>query len=123
MVFVVAQHVFGNAKTLAQEEWNGTPAEELTSYISELVYIHCKLMIVDSRRVIVGSANMNERSLNGARDSEIAVVIEDMEMMDTVMGGEKYRASGFAAGWQRGLMREHLGLEGRFINLFSAWSE
>lgn len=38
-------------------------------------YIHTKLMIVDDRRVIVGSANLNDRSQNGDHDSEIAIVI------------------------------------------------
>ena len=30
-------------------------------------------MIVDDRRLIIGSANINDRSMNGNRDSEIAV--------------------------------------------------
>ena len=30
-------------------------------------------MVVDDRKVIVGSANINDRSLQGNRDSEIAV--------------------------------------------------
>ncbi|MPC23114.1 Phospholipase D2 [Portunus trituberculatus] len=33
--------------------------------VSELVYIHSKLMIVDDRFVIAGSANINDRSLSG----------------------------------------------------------
>ena len=33
-------------------------------------------MIVDDTKVIIGSANINDRSLNGDRDSEIAVLIE-----------------------------------------------
>jgi phospholipase D1/2 len=44
--------------------------------ISEPVYIHSKVMIVDDRRAIIGSANINDRSLRGTRDSEIACVIE-----------------------------------------------
>ena len=44
--------------------------------VSELVYIHSKLMIVDDRFVIAGSANINDRSLNGTRDSEVCMVIE-----------------------------------------------
>lgn len=32
-------------------------------------------MIVDDRRVICGSANINDRSMNGDHDSEIALVI------------------------------------------------
>lgn len=44
--------------------------------ITELVYVHSKLMIVDDKTVICGSANINDRSLIGKRDSEIAVIIE-----------------------------------------------
>ncbi|KAI4990346.1 hypothetical protein ZWY2020_038709 [Hordeum vulgare] len=36
------------------------------------IYVHAKLMIVDDEYVIVGSANLNERSLAGNQDSEIA---------------------------------------------------
>ncbi|WOK94040.1 phospholipase D alpha 1-like [Canna indica] len=37
-----------------------------------LIYVHAKLMIVDDEYVVVGSANLNQRSLAGNRDSEIA---------------------------------------------------
>ncbi|KAK1316627.1 Phospholipase D alpha 1 [Acorus calamus] len=37
-----------------------------------LIYVHAKLMIVDDEYVIVGSANLNQRSLEGDRDTEIA---------------------------------------------------
>lgn len=45
--------------------------------ITEQIYVHSKLMIVDDRYVLVGSANINERSLQGNRDSELAVLISD----------------------------------------------
>lgn len=41
--------------------------------VTELIYIHSKLMIVDDKAVIMGSANINDRSMQGTRDSEIAV--------------------------------------------------
>lgn len=44
--------------------------------VTELIYVHSKLMIVDDRSVICGSANINDRSLLGKRDSEIAVIIK-----------------------------------------------
>jgi phospholipase D1/2 len=34
-------------------------------------------MIVDDKRAIIGSANINDRSLCGNRDSELAMVIEE----------------------------------------------
>jgi len=37
------------------------------------VYVHAKLMIVDDDHVILGSANLNERSQRGTRDTEIAI--------------------------------------------------
>lgn len=38
-----------------------------------MIYVHSKMMIMDDRYLILGSANLNERSLAGDRDSEIAV--------------------------------------------------
>ena len=45
--------------------------------MTEIIYVHSKLMIVDDRRCIIGSANINDRSLLGNRDSEIACIIEE----------------------------------------------
>lgn len=44
--------------------------------ITELIYVHSKLMIVDDKIIICGSANINDRSLIGKRDSEVAVILE-----------------------------------------------
>lgn len=38
---------------LQDERWLGNEQEEKDCYITELCYIHSKLMIVDDRRVIV----------------------------------------------------------------------
>lgn len=35
------------------------------------MYVHSKIMIVDDRAALVGSANINDRSLLGSRDSEV----------------------------------------------------
>jgi phospholipase D1/2 len=92
-----------------------------TSYVSEMLYIHSKLMIVDDRRVIVridlilvillltlfqmGSANLNDRSQKGDGDSEIALVVEDDEIIQTTMNGRPYAAAKFAATLRRRLYR------------------
>lgn len=38
-----------------------------------MIYVHAKMMIVDDEYIIIGSANINQRSMDGARDSEIAM--------------------------------------------------
>ncbi len=38
------------------------------------IYVHSKLMIVDDDYVILGSANINQRSLSGSRWPEILVL-------------------------------------------------
>lgn len=35
------------------------------------VYVHSKIMIIDDRTTLIGSANINDRSLLGSRDSEV----------------------------------------------------
>jgi phosphatidylserine/phosphatidylglycerophosphate/cardiolipin synthase-like enzyme len=37
----------------------------------EQIYVHGKLMIVDDRAIICGSANINDRSMLGNTDSEV----------------------------------------------------
>lgn len=60
-------------------------------YVSELLYIHDKLMIVDDRIVLMGSANINDRSQLGNRDSEIAMLVEDTEMVSSFMDGKEVK--------------------------------
>lgn len=38
-----------------------------------MIYVHSKGMIVDDEYVIIGSANINQRSMEGTRDTEIAM--------------------------------------------------
>ncbi len=79
--------------SIFDEKWDGSDAEELSCMVSEvdsapfkytradrqqLCYIHSKLMIVDDRRVICGSSNLNDRSQKGDHDSEIAIVIGEV---------------------------------------------
>ncbi len=45
--------------------------------VTEIVYVHSKLMIVDDETVILGSANINDRSMTGKRDSEVCVISRD----------------------------------------------
>jgi phospholipase D1/2 len=45
--------------------------------VTEQVYVHTKLMVVDDLYALLGSANINDRSLLGSRDSELAVLVVD----------------------------------------------
>jgi len=106
----VSHHALQGRRSLLNETWLGTEEEELNCYVSELLYIHSKVMVVDDRRVIRGSANLNDRSQKGDGDSEIALVVEDDEPIRTTMDGRPYVAARFAATFRRKLFREHLGL-------------
>lgn len=53
------------------------------------------LQVVDDRTVIIGSANINERSQRGDRDSELACIIRDTDMMDSTMAGKPYKVGRF----------------------------
>ncbi|KAF7072674.1 hypothetical protein CFC21_077775 [Triticum aestivum] len=69
------------------------------------IYVHAKLMIVDDEYVIVGSANLNERSLAGNRDSEIAQGSYQPAHLNGPGGG---RARGLVHGFRMSLWHEHL---------------
>ena len=68
-------------------------------------------MVVDDRIAIIGSANINERSQRGDRDSELACIIRDTDMIDSTMGGKPYQVGRFAHTMRVRLMREHLGID------------
>jgi phospholipase D1/2 len=57
--------------------WQTLGEGDKARHVTEQVYIHTKLMIVDDRYALFGSANINDRSLLGERDSEIAVLVMD----------------------------------------------
>ncbi|XAR48677.1 Phospholipase D [Bertholletia excelsa] len=78
--------------------------------VSSQVYVHSKIMIVDDCAALIGSANINDRSLLGSRDSEIAVLVEDKELVDSFMGGKPWKAGKFSSSLRLSLWCEHLGL-------------
>ena len=78
---------------------------------TEQLYIHAKCMVVDDRSCIIGSANINERSMLGSRDSEVAAIVTDTRMIPSFMGGEPYDVGEFPHTLRKRLMREHLGID------------
>lgn len=70
-------------------------------------------MIVDDKIAICGSANINDRSMIGKRDSEIAVIIEDESFDDGLMNGETFPCGKFVGELRKHLFKEHLGILGK----------
>ena len=62
---------------------SGSPAETVRSKLRHPIYLHSKMSIFDDEYVLIGSANINQRSLDGARDSEIAVGGYQPEISET----------------------------------------
>lgn len=83
---------------------------EIDAFVSEELYVHSKLLIADDRVVVCASANLNDRSLKGSRDSEMGLVVEGGEALATTMHGQPFQASKFAATLRRYLYRKHIGL-------------
>ncbi|XP_013921703.1 PREDICTED: phospholipase D1-like [Thamnophis sirtalis] len=75
--------------------------------ITELIYVHSKLLIADDNTVIIGSANINDRSMLGKRDSEVAVIVEDTDMIPSVMDGEDLKVGRFAQSLRLQCFRYH----------------
>jgi phospholipase D1/2 len=78
--------------------------------VQEIVYVHSKLMIVDDKYVICGSANINDRSMLGKRDSELAAVVRDEEFQDSVLNGKKVKVGKYAFSLRKKIFRLHLGV-------------
>ncbi|XP_075489345.1 phospholipase D alpha 1-like [Primulina tabacum] len=70
-----------------------------------MIYVHAKMMIVDDEYIIIGSANINQRSMDGARDSEIA-----MGAYQPYHLANRQPARGQIHGFRMSLWYEHLGL-------------
>ncbi|GLT43631.1 hypothetical protein SLA2020_175680 [Shorea laevis] len=69
-----------------------------------MIYVHSKMMIVDDEYIIVGSANINQRSMAGSRDSEIAIGAFEPHHLAT-----NRPARGQIFGFRMSLWEEHLG--------------
>ncbi|KAH8651018.1 hypothetical protein BX600DRAFT_418123 [Xylariales sp. PMI_506] len=108
--YTVAHHAIADTGKLSEEPWEGDPKEEVENWIQEELYIHAKLLIVDDRIVICGSSNLNDRSQLGSHDSELSIVMEDTDRIQSVMDGQPFEVGRHAATLRRYLWREHLGL-------------
>ena len=65
----------------------GSQAELLRQSRRFMIYVHSKLMIVDDSAVMVGSANINQRSMAGSRDTELALLAHQPSQTLLTRGG------------------------------------
>eukprot|EP00899_Mesostigma_viride_P010797 jgi/Mesvir1/19719/Mv24057-RA.1 len=72
------------------------------------IYVHSKMMVVDDDYIIVGSANINQRSLDGMRDTEIAIGAYQPPAGESMLAHHATRR-GDVYSFRRSLWLEHLG--------------
>ncbi|GEM_PF-5910346 len=85
---------------------DGAPLSRLSRILLNrryMIYLHSKIMIVDDKVFINGSANIAERSMSGDRDAELCV------MMWPCAGAVGQRAVDQLRAYRLRLWREHLG--------------
>lgn len=86
---------------------SGSKAAKLRQSRRFMIYVHSKLIIVDDSLAILGSANINQRSLAGSRDTEIAVSVHQ----PSYLAEEGTLPAGEVARFRLRLMEEHLGCQ------------
>lgn len=71
-----------------------------------MIYIHSKGIIADDEYVILGSANINQRSMEGTRDTEIAM---GAYQPNHTLARKNSRSHGQVYGYRMSLWAEHIG--------------
>ncbi|KAG8080868.1 hypothetical protein GUJ93_ZPchr0007g3550 [Zizania palustris] len=71
-----------------------------------MIYVHSKGMVVDDEYVLIGSANINQRSMDGSRDTEIAMGAYQPHYS---WAGSSRAPRGQVYGYRMSLWAEHLG--------------
>jgi phospholipase D1/2 len=83
------------------------------SAVTEQVYVHSKLLIADDRAAVLGSANINDRSQLGDRDSELAITVYDTAVTHKPIDGTNaWPVSAVVQKLRADLWRKHFGITG-----------
>ncbi|KAK6150272.1 hypothetical protein DH2020_015204 [Rehmannia glutinosa] len=72
-----------------------------------MIYVHAKGMVVDDEYVIIGSANINQRSMAGTKDTEIAM---GAYQPHHTWARKQQHPHGQVYGYRMSLWAEHLGM-------------
>lgn len=86
---------------------NSAPVSGAFKYRRNMIYVHAKGMIVDDEYVILGSANINQRSMAGTKDTEIAM---GSYQPHYTWSARKKHPHGQIYGYRMSLWAEHLGM-------------
>jgi len=78
---------------------------------TEEIYVNSNIMIIDDNIVVLGSANLNDRSLMGSRDAELALIVEDTKKIESMMAGNPVKVGQFSHNLRVRLFIEHFDLE------------
>ncbi|RLN17351.1 phospholipase D delta-like [Panicum miliaceum] len=90
-------------KTLCNDN---SPPHVAQKFRRFMIYVHSKGLIVDDEYVIIGSANINQRSMEGSRDTEIAMGAYQPHYK---WAGNTGPPRGQVYGYRMSLWAEHLG--------------
>ncbi|KAL6995918.1 phospholipase D [Sarracenia purpurea var. burkii] len=95
-----------NSNSTSNPSSNGDTVSASQKFGRFMIYVHAKGMIVDDEYVILGSANINQRSMAGSRDTEIAM---GAYQTHKTWAKKKKHPRGQVYGYRMSLWAEHLG--------------
>ncbi|KAL9245596.1 hypothetical protein vseg_019227 [Gypsophila vaccaria] len=104
-------YCLGNREELPEREMDQSNGSDKVSdaykFRRFMIYVHAKGMIVDDEYVLMGSANINQRSLAGTKDTEIAMGAYQPHHTGAM---KKRPPRGQIYGYRTSLWAEHLGM-------------
>ncbi|KAK6115701.1 hypothetical protein DH2020_007970 [Rehmannia glutinosa] len=104
-------YCLGNREQYQEEGYSQTSSSGIAEPASQrfqrfMIYVHSKGIIVDDAYMIIGSANINERSMAGSRDTEIAMGAYQPHY---TWAKKKGHPCGQIYGYRMSLWAEHIG--------------
>ncbi|KAJ4789028.1 Phospholipase D [Rhynchospora pubera] len=101
-------------RVMPEENYNSNIAQEnARKHRRFMIYVHSKGMIVDDEYVIIGSANINQRSLDGTVDTEIAMGAHQPQH---TWAAKQSAPHGQIYGYRMSLWAEHTGTVEEIFN-------
>ncbi|KAL6554624.1 hypothetical protein OROHE_007363 [Orobanche hederae] len=93
--------------TVSQASGDADKVSDSQKFQRFMIYVHAKGMVVDDEYVIIGSANINQRSMAGTKDSEIAM---GAYQPHHTWAKKQQHPVGQVYGYRMSLWAEHLGM-------------